>query len=495
MRPNTILFATAFATSLVTSCVTGGDLDELDEAEADLWLDEEPDDSLLPLTADLAAACPVSNTSINRSLVVTDASALAKVPFATVMNRIKATANVATTQTNAAVFQSWMKTFGATAAAGDCNDTNIDPQRYGLVCPRPAEAKLATINPFAAASAVTFKPVGLFNRFDLAPSNGANCGEYRIVYAMSSTNPNIGGRGFIIFEATLPNPTPAAGIAACLPVARFWQDLTADANATSRASKLEKFYLLGTAIPGFGAVVKAQNYGFANGVTAAHGTGQVRTNMFIDFAEWHLREFKLRRTCTNSADVATCKLAFSHVTVKTNPANELFTGTHAQSAAFRTSFAAQVAALIRPNVATLAMSTPNQFNEFESVSQRLDVNYAGLANAALRTAIQGSLTTLNSTLTVNNVLARATTQTCAGCHQVSNGAALGGGLTWPSSLTFVQIDETSALSPALTTKFLPRRKAVLESFINNRCAPAALAAMGNPDDGLTIGGSPVGAAN
>ena len=29
-----------------------------------------------------------------------------------------------------------------------------------------------------------FFPVALFNRFDLAPEDGAHCGEYRIVYAM-----------------------------------------------------------------------------------------------------------------------------------------------------------------------------------------------------------------------------------------------------------------------------------------------------------------------
>ncbi len=32
-------------------------------------------------------------------------------------------------------------------------------------------------------------PVGLFNRFDLAPADGANCGEYRIVYAKNSSSP------------------------------------------------------------------------------------------------------------------------------------------------------------------------------------------------------------------------------------------------------------------------------------------------------------------
>jgi hypothetical protein len=103
---------------------------------------------------------------------------------------------------------------------------------------------------------------------------------------------------------------------------------------------------------------------------------------------------------------------------------------------------------------------------------------------------------------VDNVLDRATTQTCAGCHLFSGGQALGGGKTWPSSLGFVQIDEASNLSPALTGTFLPRRKAVLEKFINDRCTgvaagapPNALPAAAPSAEELTVGGSAVGAAN
>jgi hypothetical protein len=498
-----IIFQAALMLSLV-ACATD------DEPPPDLELQVDPeadvgDDGSEQEGALAALACPVSNTNVNRSLVERDPTVLAKFSFARVMTQIQATARVSPTQTAGSVFQAWMKTFGSSAAPGDCNDANIDPQHFGLQCPRTPEAKLATVNPLLATSTVKFTPVGLFNRFDLAPANGANCGEYRIVYAMSSTNPNISGRAFIIFEATLPNPTPAAGIAACLPVARFWQDLTNDASATSRAAKLEKLYLLGTALPGFKPVVSAGNYGLANGATAAHTTGQIRTNFFVDFQEWHLREFKLRRTCT-STDISTCRLAFKHVTVKTNPANELFAGTHTASASFRTSFVSQIPALIRPNVATLGMATPDTFNELESVSQRADVLYSSLSNATMRSAIQTKLTALGSTLTVNNVLERATTQTCAGCHQVSNGRALGGGLVWPASLGFVQIDEARALSPALITKFLPRRKAVLEAFINQRCAtPIAAArsieggieepAIDGGVDELTVGGSLVGGAN
>lgn len=447
------------------------------------------DDSPAPaddenLMEDQAAvtSCPVSGTDPARSLVVTDPTALAKFSFKRVMTKIRATAGVGAVQTNKGVFQKWMKTFDV--GPGGCDDPQIDPNGYGLVCPRTPEAKLATIDPFVATSGVSFQPVGLFDRFDLAPSNGANCGEYRVVYAMNSTNGNIAGRGFLIFEAALPNPHPEQGLAACLPVAEFWQGLTDDDDAASRAAKLEAFYFAGTAVPGFPPVIDAHHYGLAADGTPT-AAGQVRTNFFIDFFEWHLREFKLH------LDSATGRLRFDHVTVKTNPADELFAGTHDNAPAFRTAFVGQVKSLATKNVNTIHMTIGDDFNEFESVSQRLDVLYRLTADTTIRTAIQNKLTALGSTLTVDNILDRATTQTCAGCHQVSNGAPLGGGLTWPSSLGFVQIDENSNLSLALTRKFLPRRKNVLENFINSQCGGAQTPV----DDGLTVGGSAVGAPN
>ena len=442
-------------------------------------------------TAADAAVCPdVSGTLVDRSLAITDPTVLAKFSFSRVMNRIRVTANAGATPATLPIFQAWMGTFGDTATTGNCTAANIDPNDYGLVCPRTAEAQLASVNPFAANATTTFLPVAVMNRLDLAPTNGSNCGEYRIIYAMNSSTVN--GRGFIIFEGTLPNPTPAAGADACLPVAQFWQGLSADASATSRANKLEKFFITGGAVAGFPALVNAAHYGLLDQGAAARNPGQIRTNMFIDGVEWHLREFKTRRKCTNVADAATCSLSFDHVTVKANPAEELFAGTHAKSAAFVTNFVNQVPLLARNNLNTIAMKPQDQFNEFESSAQAGTVIYKNFDNATIRTAIQNKLTAIGSTLTINNILDRATTQTCGGCHQHSNGQALGGGKTWPSSRTFVHVDEGGGLSTALTGTFLPHRLTVLESFINNRCdgsvAPAAAA-------GMTLGGGEEGAAN
>jgi hypothetical protein len=469
------------AATCLVACLVPGDEDATGASGSDLAV---------------TSCTDVSGTDPARSLMVTDEAVLAQFSFARVMNQIRATSNTAPVS-SLAVWKAWMATFGSSSAPGDCNDPNIDPNKYGMQCPRTHELELSTINPFAASPTVTFLPVAVVNRFDLAPSNGANCGEYRVVYAMSSTVATPSGRGFIIFEAALPNPNPTQGISACLPVAQFWQALSQDASATSRAAKLARFYFSGTAVAGFSPVVQAAHYGLAtNG--GAPTAGQIRTNFFVDFAEWHLREFKTHRQCTDVNDEATCKLALAQQPVKANPANEVFDGTSAHAPAFQSAFVAQVPRLaVLGDPAKISMATSSVFNEWESVSQRTDVVYRTHANATIKADIQTKLTQMGSTLTVANILDRATTQTCAGCHELSNGVSLGGGETWPSSLGFVQIDESSNLSPALTRVFLPRRKVVLEAFINARCGASANAAAPTSaaTEETTLGGSPVSAAN
>ena len=420
-----------------------------------------------------AVTCPVPTIDPDRSLEITDATALANFSLQRVMSAITASANA--TNTPLQLWQAWMGTFAS------CSDPLIDPNGYGITCPR-VESTLASINPFGATGA-HFVPTALANRFDLAPRGGADCGEYRIVYAMLGGN----GRAFLIFEGRLPNPTPAAGLAGCAPVADFWAQLSTDPSAASRASKLDQFYFTG--LPGFEPVVAASHYGLAGLSTSVARKGQIRTNMFVQSQQWQLREFQLSKPCARGA---ACTLSVQHVTDKVNPANELFTGTHANAPAFQTAFLGQVAALSKPNAATITMTNGNNFNEFESVSSGAgDVLYANFTQASFRTQIQAAIT--NPNLTVNNILDRATTQTCAGCHQLSTTPPhnqLGDGIVWPQSLGFVHVDESRNLSPALRDVFLPRRGAVLTSFLRGQCSGVAIT-----DDGTNVGGGAVDAPN
>ena len=485
-------FAGLLVTSLAAACTP-----ESDESTADL-----DEDSLGVETALLTqvSCSEVSGTDIHRSLVVTDPEVLTKFSFTRTMNKIRATAGAASSVTTLALYQAWMETFRS-----ECDDPRVDPNGYGFACDLRGEGKLATVNPFDAASTVTFVPVGLFNRFDLAPSSGAHCGEYRIVYAMQTDSSVVRGRAFVIFEGALPNPDPASGVDACLPVAQFWQSLTDDPDVNSRAAKLEKFYYTGGAVPGFENMVRAAHYGLATNADPA-GAGQIRTNTLIfpspfDQPMWHLREFKLRRTCDDPASPSTCSLAVQHVTVKTNPAEGLFAGTHAKAGAFRAAFLSQVANLDAVTLTGIKMGINDQFNEWDSISGpdvprplnpfEIEVKYTAFADSTIRDKIATKLSTLGDSLSADDILNRATTQTCGGCHQASNGQDLGGGLTWPSSLGFVHINEQGSLSPALTGTFLPRRKVVLQKFINTRCTGTASPVA----EDTTVGGSADGAAN
>jgi hypothetical protein len=104
------------------------------------------------------------------------------------------------------------------------------------------------------------------------------------------------------------------------------------------------------------------------------------------------------------------------------------------------------------------------------------VNQFGAGPSALRTAIQTQLTAIGSPLTPDNIVARSMALSCAGCHQLSNGANLGGGLFWPPSAGFTHVDERTTVagpngprfpqSPALTGTFLPHRSVVFQAYLN-----------------------------
>ncbi|MBA3818437.1 MAG: hypothetical protein H0X17_06060 [Deltaproteobacteria bacterium] len=421
-----------------------------------------------------ALTCPTPAVVTNRSLAVTDPTILAKFSFQRVMTAVNTSAQG--TGTPLTLYKEWMATWGQCGAAG------VDPNGYGLVCPR-VETQLGSINPFATTGP-RFAPVALMNRFDLAPTSGADCGEYRIVYAHLDAAD--GDRAFMIFEGRLPNPNVAAGLAGCAGVADFWARLSTVSDVAVRATRLERFFFTGITAEGqtFSPVVTATNYGMAASGTGT-GKGQIRTNFFVNFNEWHLREFKLKKPCALGT---ACKVSVGHVTAKLNPADELFRGTHANTAAFEASFLNQIPALSRSNPAVIGMATNNNHNEFESSAQGADVIYSSFTRASFRTQITGRIT--NPALTATNILDRATTQTCGGCHQHSNGADLGNGTRWPSSLGFVHVDEGRNLSEALRVSFLPRRATVLKDFLDRQCA-------GTPtlNDGMTLAGSEIGAPN
>jgi hypothetical protein len=195
---------------------------------------------------------------------------------------------------------------------------------------------------------------------------------------------------------------------------------------------------------------------------------------------WSLREFKLEKPCD-----PTCSLEFVPVSNKVNPFGALFDGNSSDpnATAFQAELVAQVPRLAATNMNGIGMNVTDTFNSGQSqaASAVLETNYAyhfGNGANAFGAAIQGSLTSLGSTLTPNDIIARAQVTSCAGCHRFSNNASLGGALAWPPSLGFTHVSERDAdletvagvtrfrISDALVNLLLPHRKQLIQDFLN-----------------------------
>ena len=434
-------------------------------------------------TDDLAATCsPITAQSMIETspTIVTDA----RFSLQKVFDHIRTSTPAGTTPPTGPLpmFQELYAAFAACTSS-----PTLDPNHYGIAC-RPAEASFATANPFTTqAGAIHYTPVALVNRFDLAAADGSTCGESRIVFWLQE--PESTARAAIIVELRTP-PVVTNGVSSCAPIARFWASLSGISDPTTRANKLESFYFNG--LPGMPfAPASAEGAGFA-------GAGQVRLNSFADSRQWNLREFKWQKVC-DPAD--TCSAHFVEQTVTNNPSQLLFSGAHANAPAFQSWFVStavpQLAAATDVN--QLALGNANAFDTYESVSVPLpgdatNIEYAGDAEASLRTKVKAELKKLGSKLTPQNIYDRATTQTCGGCHQVSNSVNLGGGLVWPPSQGFVQIDELGNQSSAESGTFIPHRITVLENFLGCGGSGSATGS-GSGSSGLTIDGKPLDAPN
>jgi hypothetical protein len=425
---------------------------------------------------------------VRRSLAVTEQTILSRFSLERVLTQL-ATQSGVSGLTALQLFQQWWDTQnpGPGVYAGPHCDDSVDAagtsllNGYPYLCRATAEGAQAYCNPFQAGSSCAYVPIGLFNRFDQAPENGAHCGEYRIVYAKQSGISSTSDRNLLIFEAALPNPHPQQGLKGCQQVVDTWADLTNVSSLSARADVLEDFYFDGQGA--VGPVISVDNFG-----SNALGAGQIRTNQFSNTSTgWSLREFKLTRTCSNQVCSA---LRFTPVTDKRNAFGPLFAPGSALPAAasFASFFPSQVSALAASSISRLDIDVSDVFNTGQSQASgvtALEMKYPeqlGTGPSALRSALQAQLTSLSSTLTPDDIALRAQALSCAGCHRLSNNVALGGGLTWPASLGFTHVTERETelvggetrfrLSDALVNSFLPARKQIIEDFLNDRPHPS-----------------------
>jgi hypothetical protein len=438
-----------------------------------------------------AAALPAPSVDVRRSLAVTEQPIVQRFGLARVMDRIVATSGVPGL-TSLALFQQWWDTQNPAEGAGPgphCDDTVDSEQRsilngYPYGCrAAPAEGAQSACDPFSGPeSPCAYAPIGLFMRFDLAPEDGSHCGEYRVVYGKQTGRTAGSDRNLLIFEAALRNPHENQGIRGCSKFVKAWADLSAQPNVDARAAALESMYFDG--YQEFDPVIQWSNFG-----DNPAGAGQVRTNQFMQPVSpkvWSLREFKIHRECQGDD----CSLRFVPASDKVNPFGPLFDGasTDPRASAFQAEFSTLVERLAAPELAGIGMKTSDTFNSGQSqASGSTETNYVvsfGTEPNAFRDAIQAKLTSLGSSLQPDDVVKRAQAMSCAGCHRLSNGVAIGGGLTWPSSLGFAHVSERDAdvetvdgvaryrISPALVDALLPARKKLVEDYLNDVPRPA-----------------------
>jgi hypothetical protein len=425
-----------------------------------------------------------------KSIFITDVAILKLFTFDEIMERLasESSPKIAKEQ----LFQQWWDTanpkttFNLSFGGPNC-DPNGLLNTFPYTCPRN-EGQQAIQFPFGPSTDATYTAIAISNRFDLTtpPSKGGgDCGEYRIVFERNSGATSGLNRSLIIFEAVLPNPHPYPNsLKGCRPIEDLWEDLSAPGlPVATRAKRLHDFFYKGIPKAGVPPVVMAKHYGSA----APNADGQIRTNQFMSGSNpqtWMLRQYHIVQDSSGMKIVPK--------PVATNPPASLFDETISQplGTSFRSDFLNQIAALIpvtancnAPSlIDCISMEIASQDDDGESIEggpggPPTAMEYApAFANSPnFKTAIQGKLGS-GSTLTPEDIVARAQTQTCAGCHRLSANANLGGGLTWPATLGFthealVPLDTTGPdgprfpISPALQNFFLPFRKHVIETFL------------------------------
>ena len=184
----------------------------------------------------------ITQLDARRSMVITDLVLLEGFTFQRVLDQLIARSGVPNI-TSAQLFRQWFDTQNpkpglAEPAGPHCDDfmTNGSPSFNGLPrrCPTLEGALAAT--PFTSGE---YFPIALVNRFDQAPADGSNCGQFRLVFARTMPFTQ---RLHIIMEPVLRNPNPSAGLAGCRAVAEFWAGLTKVDSQADRRAKLESFF-------------------------------------------------------------------------------------------------------------------------------------------------------------------------------------------------------------------------------------------------------------
>jgi hypothetical protein len=231
------------------------------------------------------------------------------------------------------------------------------------------------------------------------------------------------------------------------------------------------------------------------------GGGRIRTNQFLEQKKfdagnpsrvWNLRQYRLDWQCKKNSNHCD-SLKIIPESVENNPYGGLFSpnSTDYRAPAFQEHFLTQIPNLAAGKLEDIDMQIPEIFYAGDSLSLNpiVDNYVAQLGNgpSVFRTKIENKLTEIGSTLTANNIVARAQALSCAGCHKLNDNLDIGGGLIWPASARtrepgtpdgfihvterFTELDgnvQRYVISPALINEFLPSRQRIMEEYLENR---------------------------
>ena len=391
----------------------------------------------------------------------------------------------ATATTPLSLYRQWFDTQNpkpglVVADAPHCDDflTDGKPSFNGFPrrCPTP-EGILATSDPFTAHD---YTPIGITNRFDLAPVDGSNCGQFRIIYA--KTTVKTGEKLHIIFEPVLPNPNPAAGVAGCRAVAQFWADLSSVDSMTERRTRIEHFFFEG--IDGFAPVLRPEHF--------AAGAGRIRTSQTAQNAQAGIGRFYQFHLKQDGSRLLVVPGLLENLPYGSlyNAGVDLPLG-----AEYRQFFISQVSTLSIRDVNGFFDRIPDKYLLHESHPENQPIAFASDAalNASMGTAegqafkaaIGAELQRIGSGISVTDVMTRADLQNCHGCHL--GNVPVGGGIVFPGGFIATHIDEKRdatgffTISPGLRDVFAPNRAKILRDYLAGKPLPVH-------SNGGTIGG-------
>jgi len=420
---------------------------------------------------------PELTLDARRSFVVTDQAILDGFPFERVMNALVARSGTRTTALHLyqQLFDTQNPRPGLVAGeAPHCDDFTLDgrPAFNGLPrrCPTP-EGVLANSDPFARGDHI---PLAVVNRFDLAAADGSNCGQYRIIFARKSDSRF--DRLHFIFEAVLPNPDRAAGIAGCKAVAQFWADLSRVDSINERRARLDRFFFSG--IDGFEPVIDPAHYSaeVGGGIRTMHNTGALLGNRFYQF-----------RLATRGAD-----LVAEPDVLENSPFGRFFDATEQTDKArrFRDAFVANVRTLAIPDKNLFFADTPREFLLAESNPGGSEtdvvfeipfvVSQLTPQGSAFAARINVELQRAGSRLSPLDIVTRAQRLSCAGCHffrgnvQGQGNSVLGVEFYQHISESFTEPGEAGprfVISRTMREEFIPHRMDILRAFLNSGNAP------------------------